>query len=342
MARSTRIHRPGDLYYLVLRANAGRRLFPRADDFAEFAALVAGHIEACHIRLLAFCWVADEACFALQVSSTPLGKLVQRVAGQHAQRINRRAGVSGHVFRQRYRAAVVTEPQLPLVVSHLHLMPVRLGLAADPAEYPWSSHRSYLGAERLSWVTAEPVLQLLESSARGGHDAYRQLIRDEIARRAARAAAGGASSPLDEEREFWRSLVPAARRASGSLAALDRLIERVAARLSVRPDELRSRSRRRVLSLGRAAIAWHATRSGAAKLSEVAGHLGRHPSTLSIAMERYRLRRPDLFGEPLVDRPPAGAMLTGEPHAGEPHAGEPTSSEMPPGEPRPGAPRGGT
>lgn len=301
MARSARIHRPGDLHYLALRANAGRQLFPQSGDFAEFAALVARHIEACGVRVFAFCWVREAACFALQVSSAPLGKFVQRVAGQHAQRINRRAGVRGHVFRQRYKTVVVNEPQLPLVVSHFHLMPVRLGLAADPAEYLWSSHRRYLGLPGPSWVTTEPVLLRLQSTAADGSDAYRRFMQDEIARRAALAVARGTSSAVDEERELLRSLVPAVRRGGGDRAALDRLIEGVATRLSVRREELQSRSRRRVLSLGRALIAWHATRSGVATLSEVARHLGRHPSTLSIAIERYRLRRPDLFGERLEE-----------------------------------------
>ena len=115
------------------------------------------------------------------------------------------------------------------------------------------------------------------------------------------------SSPADREREFLRRLVPVTPRASNDVAVLDRLIESVAARLNVRRDELQSRSRRRVLSLGRAVIAWHATRASIATLSEVARHLGRHPSTLSIAIERYRLRRPDLFGQALDD-PPAGGF----------------------------------
>ncbi len=301
MARSTRIHRPGDLHYLVLRSNAGRHVFAHPADFSEFARLVERHAAACDIRVLAFCWTPDAAHLVLQVSSTPVGKFVQRVAGQHAQRINRHAGVRGHVFRQRYRAAVVTESQLPLVLRHVHLMPVRLGLAADPAEYLWSSHRVYLGVQSFPWVAVEPVLHVLESSAQSGIEAYRQLIRDALARRATPAVAQGAASRADEEREFWRSLMPVARRTAGDPGALDRLTEQVAARLSVGSDELKSRSRRRVLSLGRAVVAWHATRSGIARLSEVARHLGRHPSTLSIAIERYRRGSPHLFGEPFSE-----------------------------------------
>ncbi len=314
MARPTRIHRPGDLHYLVLRANAGRELFPRSEDFVEFAALVAHHLDACRIRLLGFCWVREEARFALQVSSEPLGKFVQRVAGQHAQRINRRAGVRGHVFRQRYRTIVVTEPQLPLVVSHLHALPLRLGLAADPADYPWSSHRSYLGAHGVPDVATEPLLRILASGACGAGESYQRITEETMRRLAALADRG--TSPADEEREFLRSLAPAARRGSGDLGRLDRLIDQVADRLAVRSDELRSRSRRRVLSLGRAVVAWHAVHSGTTRLSEVARYLRRHPSTLSIAIERYRVRRPDLFSEPLdgeaVRGPPRPSPESGQ------------------------------
>ncbi len=309
MTRPKRIHSPGDLHYLVLRANAGRRVFAQAGDYLEFAQLVARHLEACRIRLLAFCWVADAAHFALQVSDVPLGPFVQRVAAQHAQRINRRDGVRGQVFRQRYRSVIVTAPQLPSIVSHLHLMPLRLGLAADLADYPWTSHRSYLGLEQLPWVTAEPALQRIEGVAPPGCDAYREFIGGEIARRSAAAAAATATatataredlSPGDEERAFLRSLMPARRRPGSDPAALDRLIGLVAARLNVQSDELQSRSRRRVLSLGRAIVAWRATQSGVARLSEVARRLGRDPSTLSVGMERHRLRHPDLFDAPLA------------------------------------------
>lgn len=303
MARPKRIHSPGDLHYLVLRANAGRQVFAQADDFAAFAQLVARHLEACRIRLFVFCWVADAAHFALQVSDVPLGAFVQRIAAQHAQRINRRAGVRGQVFRQRYRSVIVTGPQLPSIVSHLHLMPLRLRLGADPSDYRWTSHRSYLGLERFPWVTAEPALRWIEGAAPPGSDAYREFIREQIGRGGA-ATARVELSPSDEEREFLRSLMPARQRPSGDPGALDRLIGLVAARLNVGSDELQSRSRRRVLSLGRAVIAWRATQSGIARLSEVARRLGREPSTLSVGIERHRLRHPNLFDDALAGGAP--------------------------------------
>ncbi|MGB6452304.1 MAG: hypothetical protein WBE92_16255, partial [Steroidobacteraceae bacterium] len=49
-----------------------------------------------------------------------------------------------------------------------------------------------------------------------------------------------------------------------------------------------------------AVVAWRATQTGIARLSEVARRLGREPSTLSVGMGRHRLRHPDLFGDPLA------------------------------------------
>jgi hypothetical protein len=56
-----------------------------------------------------------------------------------------------------------------------------------------------------------------------------------------------------------------------------------------------SRSRQRQLALARALIAWFATERRICTLSEVARRLRRDPSTLSVAISRYRELRPDLF-----------------------------------------------
>jgi len=56
-----------------------------------------------------------------------------------------------------------------------------------------------------------------------------------------------------------------------------------------------SNSRQREVTLARALIAWYATERRVATLSEVARYLRRDPSTLSVAVSRYRLCRPELF-----------------------------------------------
>jgi len=65
--------------------------------------------------------------------------------------------------------------------------------------------------------------------------------------------------------------------------------------MGVERDLVLSNSRQREFTLVRALIAWYATERGVATLSEVARCLRRDPSTLSMAISRYRARRPELF-----------------------------------------------
>ena len=51
----------------------------------------------------------------------------------------------------------------------------------------------------------------------------------------------------------------------------------------------------RGLRLTSALITWYATERGVATLAEVARRLHRDPSTLFVAVERYRTLRPELF-----------------------------------------------
>jgi hypothetical protein len=80
---------------------------------------------------------------------------------------------------------------------------------------------------------------------------------------------------------------------------LDSIIDSVAQRVGVSRAELVSPSRRHSATVARALVAWHAIRSGLGTLNDVSRVLGRHPSTLTVAISRYRNLRADLFNEPL-------------------------------------------
>jgi chromosomal replication initiation ATPase DnaA len=80
-----------------------------------------------------------------------------------------------------------------------------------------------------------------------------------------------------------------------STYSLDQVIDTVTCTLGLERSEVLSRSRQRRLALARALITWYATERGVATLAEVARRLQRDPSTLFVAVERYRTLRPELF-----------------------------------------------
>ena len=90
-------------------------------------------------------------------------------------------------------------------------------------------------------------------------------------------------------------VVPRHLRTYRSTHSLDQVIDTVSSKLGLERTEVLSRSRQRRLALARALITWYATERGIATLAEVARRLERDPSTLFVAVERYRTLRPDLF-----------------------------------------------
>ncbi|MBX5460120.1 MAG: transposase [Steroidobacteraceae bacterium] len=297
MSRRSRLHVPGGLYYVVQRGNARQPIFTDASDYATFEQLLAAMILRCRTRVHAFYWTRDAIHFVVQIADLPVGRLMQRLTSQHARRVHRRHGDSGHLFQQRYHALLVDPDRYLLrLIRHIHLMPVRAGIVKDPAEYTLSSHNAYLGTSHVPWLSMGTVLRMLAPRFGEARQEYRRFMSE---------AAQGADDDLLEkgcqddprvlgDRAFLQ-VVPRHQRLYRSSHSLDEVIDTVSSTLGLERSDVLSRSRQRRLALARALITWYATERGIATLAEVARRLERDPSTLFVAVERYRVLRPDLF-----------------------------------------------
>ncbi len=149
-----------DLYYIVLRGAGRQPIFNTGDDREHFSRVVAEQAAACGITVFAYCWLKSEARLAAKISDISVNRFAQLVGKQHAQRLEREVAITGSHFEQKCRGVRV-DGQTALIdlVRHIHLAPLKAGLASDPADYPWSSHRVYLGLVPAPWVTTEPLLR---------------------------------------------------------------------------------------------------------------------------------------------------------------------------------------
>jgi len=171
----TRIHVPGGLYHAVLRGNHREAIFHCRDDYQAFEAIVVAHLARYEARLHAYCWMPNHVHRAVQVGTAPLGRLMQAVASNYARRKQRSVPTTGHLFERRDRAKLVAaDAYLLALVRYIHRNPVRAGLAGDPGEYAWSSHRAYLGLGRPRWLNTELTLALPGSPTSAPIEAYRR------------------------------------------------------------------------------------------------------------------------------------------------------------------------
>ena len=296
MSRRSRLHVPGGLYYVVQRGNARQPIFNDASDYATFEQLLAAMVVRCRTRVHAFYWTQDAIHFAVQIADLPVGRLMQRLTSQYARKVHRKHGESGHLFQQRYHALLV-DPEVYLLklIRYIHLMPVRQGIVQEPGEYTLSSHNAYLGMSAVPWLSTGVAMRTLAPRFEQARQEYRRFMSEAEGNEADLFEKGCTDDPRVLGDRAFMQVVPRSQRTYRSTHSLDQVIDTVSSKLGLERSEVLSRSRQRRLALARALITWYATERGIATLAEVARRLERDPSTLFVAVERYRTLRPDLF-----------------------------------------------
>ena len=160
MPRSPRIHAPGALYHVTLRGNHRQDIFFTPDDRRLLTCIVREILVDCDAQLHAYCYMTNHVHALLQVSDTPLSRIMLLVAGRYARAVQSRLDTTGHLFEKRYHALLVdADEYLLTLLRYIHLNPVRANLAASPDDYPWSSHHVYLGNRSEPWVTTTFALR---------------------------------------------------------------------------------------------------------------------------------------------------------------------------------------
>ncbi len=290
MPRQRRLHVRGGLYHAILRGNHRQPIFGDRDDYLSFEAILADALDRYGAILLAYCWMPNHVHLAVQIADAPLGDLMRVLASRYARQLQRAVPTTGHLFERRYRARLVdADRYLLALVRYIHLNPVRARMVADPRDYPWSSHRAYLGGRCPGWLRVDPVLGMFGAPtnlARLAYERYMGEVPDaseqeqiSVAVRPGVPGQGQCHSPAPGPTTAGRARGP---------RSLDAITAEVAVDYGVSVEELTSRRRLGPLVRARTEVARRALREGTATLSEVARHLGRSPSTLSDLLLRRR------------------------------------------------------
>lgn len=279
MPRSPRLHVSGGLYHVVLRGNHQQRIFDRDTDYYAFEELLARALTRYDARVHAYCWMTNHVHLAAQVGDARLGRLMQAVSSVYARRKQRRIPTTGHFFERRYHATLVDSDAYWLaLVRYIHRNPVEAGMVSDPADYPWSSHRCYLGQSRRDWLTVGPTLAMF-GNANDAIALYNRFVAGADCDEASQPSVVVSAADLLLSFEFRD-----ARQAD--LRSLERIVLEVAAELNVDHTLLESPNRDPKLVRARLEIARRALAAGSASLTAVAARLGRSPSTLCEQLKR--------------------------------------------------------
>ncbi|MBI3299834.1 MAG: transposase [Elusimicrobia bacterium] len=217
-------------------------------------------------RLLAYCLMGNHYHLLIRALEVSISEIMQRVLTRYAKHSNFVAEREGHVFQARFLAKLChDDAYLIAALRYIHRNPVDANLCEGLSDWPWSSHRQFVGPIHSTALDIDTVLAKLGPTRAQALGRYAQLMEE----------------PADLELpEFdvpvLRSGAPPAHSDRPSLELLG---GEVFSRTSIEIRGLSGKVRTAAISRARSLFCEMAAQNGYG-VSEIAGFLGLAPSSV--------------------------------------------------------------
>jgi len=167
----------GAIHHLTLRSRLGEPLFDEPGDRAFLDIRVGELLRAYAARAHAYCWMTNHLHLVAEIKPQRASALQAEIATEYRRYRRRLKPSPDDVFRSPMRPFRADAPtHILLLIRYVHLNPVTAGLVTDPADYPWSGHRAYLGLGGPEWMSVDVGLRLLGGDLLRAVAAYRNLV----------------------------------------------------------------------------------------------------------------------------------------------------------------------
>jgi putative transposase len=179
MARLPRLTLAGYPHHIILRGNNRQAIFMDMADFQRMLALLQAHAKAQGVQVHAYVLMSNHLHLLLTpLQNDSLPKMMQAVGRAFVLYFNKRHGRSGTLWEGRYRSALIqTERYFLACMAYIDLNPVRAGMVAQAADYPWSSHSHYIGRQNEAWLTPHPMYWEMGNTPFAREAAYAAMVQ---------------------------------------------------------------------------------------------------------------------------------------------------------------------
>jgi putative transposase len=129
------------LFHVTARGNNKGTIFHDDVDYQTFLRMLGDVLSSRGWTRHAYCLLSNHYHLLLEVPELDLPRGMHLLNGRYARRFNQRHARVGHVFEGPYFAQPVERDEHVIeACRYIVLNPVRAGLVAHPADWPWSSY----------------------------------------------------------------------------------------------------------------------------------------------------------------------------------------------------------
>ncbi|MDP3852919.1 transposase [Phenylobacterium sp.] len=197
-------------HHVTQRGNRRQTTFFSDADYAVYRDLLAEGCRAAGVEVWGYCLMPNHVHLILVPSSEDgLRAALAETHRRYSRRINEREGWTGYLWQGRFASVPMDGAHLLACARYVELNPVRAGLAAAAADWPWSSARAHLAGRDDGLVATAPLLGMAPDWPE-----FLGAGLDEVEHRAIRGGErtgrplGSADFTADLERQLGRPLAP--------------------------------------------------------------------------------------------------------------------------------------
>lgn len=182
MARLPRLVVPHHPHHVVQAGNNGQPIFHDADDYVAFLGWLREAARQFRVAIHAYALLPRRLqLLASPSDETGLARMMQWVGRHYVPYFNTKYRRAGTLWQGRYRATVIEPEQYLLLNSrYIETLPVREGLVASPADYPWSSCPHHVGARSDPLISDHSCYWALGNTPFDRELAYKALLEQGV------------------------------------------------------------------------------------------------------------------------------------------------------------------
>ncbi len=318
MPRQARIDAPGALHHIIIRGIERKAIFKDNADrknFLKRLTLIVSETET-----LCYAWVlmTNHVHLLLKTGLAPIATVMRRLLTGYAVSFNRRHRRHGHLFQNRYKSFLCEEElYLMELVRYIHLNPLRAKMVKDLKalkSYRWCGHSALLGKVEAKFQDTEFVLKLFGQSLRQARRAYESYVSkgvkqgrrpDLVGGGLLRSVGGwaklrgfsdigvrikgderilGSSDFVEQVLKQADEQLEERYRLQVKVISLAALVDKVAHHYKIKPEDLKSASKERVITNARRAFCYIAVRKLGYKCTDISKVAGIDATTASRAV----------------------------------------------------------